>query len=272
MNAPTPANTITGVVDPLFRAIDVPSLNDAHLTALACGTLAVVRLPAFLPPADCLRIIAGLDQVPLGSYDAERVHPPIFRFGPVLNDYRADGNLAEVYWVHTQQARITWRRARLHPDPIAVSLARIAKAWGRPVQPARVAGRDLFAGTLREINAGAHVHYDEVVREFPGGLFDQRVVAQLAFNLYLSIPEAGGQTCVWRRSWSPPDEAHRSGYGYDSEVITGAQHVTVAPEVGDGVFFNPRHYHAVTAAQGGRRITVAFFLAITGAGELIVWS
>ncbi|MGH8951608.1 MAG: hypothetical protein ACRDX9_09295 [Acidimicrobiia bacterium] len=153
-----------------------------------------------------------------------------------------------------------------------MSLAGIAEAWGRPVQPATVAGRDLFAGTLREINAGARVHYDEVVREFPDGLFDQRVVAQLAFNLDLSVPEAGGQTCVWRRCWSPHDEVHRRGYGYNSEVIIEAQHVTVAPEVGDGVLFNPRHYHAVTAAKRGRRIAVAFFLAITGGGQLVVWS
>ncbi|MGH8951607.1 MAG: hypothetical protein ACRDX9_09290 [Acidimicrobiia bacterium] len=115
MNVSTPANTATGVVDPLFRAIDAQVLTDAHLTALACGTLAVIRIPAFVASADCQRTIARLNHVPLDSYDIERVNPPIVKFGPVLNDYRADGGLAGDYWVHANQARVAWQRAAYGP-------------------------------------------------------------------------------------------------------------------------------------------------------------
>lgn len=57
-----------------------------------------------------------------------------------------------------------------------------------------------------------------------------------------------------------------------SDVVAGAQHVTHVPEQGDGVSVDPRHHHAVAPSVGGRRIAVAFFPAITGAGQLIAWS
>ncbi|MBV6696137.1 hypothetical protein KV557_03230 [Kitasatospora aureofaciens] len=75
-------------------------------------------------------------------------------------------------------------------------------------------GRPLFGGTLREINSGARIHYDEAVREVPG-LFDQHRIAQLAFNTWFLAPESGGETRLWRRRWQPEDEQHRISYGFD---------------------------------------------------------
>lgn len=275
MNDPINRTASAGLADPLFQPVDAIALTDLHLTSLAAGTLAAVRIPQFMPRVDCERIAARLDAVPLDSYDAQRVDPPIMKFGPVLNDHRAPHGLAQGYWDQANAARAAWWRARLTPDPLVWSLERISAAWGRQVEAAAIDRRPVFAGTVREINSGALVHYDDVLREWspwhPTGLFDQRVVAQLAFNLFLSVP-TGGETRIWRRRWSPGDEARRNRYGYELDVVSDAQKVTVAPAVGDGLFFDPRHYHAVAASTGGRRIAVAFFLAITGTGSLIIWS
>jgi len=260
------------VIDPMFGPAEADRLAAYHLVRLAAGTLATVRVPGFLPAEVCRDVAAVLDSVPMDICDPRRVNPPIARLGPVLNDHRRDGALNASYWPQVDLARQTWRDTGLAPDPLRLCLDAFGVAWGGDIVSATIGGRAAFAGTIREINGGAHVHYDEVVREFPDGLFDQAVVAQLAFNAYLSVPASGGQTTIWRRCWQPADETARLGYGYRPEVVAGVQSVTVTPATGDGLIFNPRHYHAVAPSVAGRRITLGFFLAITATGQLIVWS
>ncbi|MET9428493.1 hypothetical protein [Streptomyces sp. NPDC003036] len=160
----------------------------------------------------------------------------------------------------------------MRPDPITVSLARIGSAWGAAVTTATIGGRAVFGGTLREINAGALVHYDDINREFPAGLFDQEIVAQLAFNVWVTVPATGGATTVWRHRWEPADERHREAYGYRPETVEHSQHISLAPELGDGLLFNPANFHAVEPNPTGRRVAFAFFLGLTTTGQLIAWS
>lgn len=262
------------LLDPLFRALDAPEFTDRHLANLAAGTVAAVRVPQFLDASACEAALAAVDRLPTADYDPARVPTRIVRFGPALNDYRrGDGTLdADRYWVAAEAARLAWQQAGLRPDPIAVSLARLGSAWGAAVSPATIGGRPVFGGTLREINGGALIHYDDVNREFPGGVFDQHVVAQLAFNVWVAAPEQGGVTSVWRRRWHPGDEAHRDAYGYTAAVVEGWQEVQHRPQLGDGLLFNPNNFHAVQANPGQRRIAFAFFLGLTITGQLIAWS
>lgn len=143
---------------------------------------------------------------------------------------------------------------------------------GAAVTPATIEGRAVFGGTLREINTGALIHYDDINREFPAGLFEQDVVAQLAFNVWAAAPHTGGVTTVWRHRWEPADEQHREAYGYRSETVERCQHVRLPPHVGDALLFTPANYHAVEPNPGGCRIAFAFFLGLTTTGQLIAWS
>ncbi|MER7585043.1 proline hydroxylase [Kitasatospora sp. NPDC097691] len=266
----------TTALDPLFTAVDGTSFTDRHLANLAAGTLAAVRVPDFLDRRTCASALSALDRLPTVDYDPARVPTPIVRFGPALNDYRSqDGRLdAGRYWRDAETARTAWQRAGMRPDPIAVSLARLGSAWGAAVAPATITGRPVFGGTLREINAGALIHYDDINREFPTGLFDQEVLAQLAFNVWVSVPEDGGATTVWRHRWEPADEQQRQAYGYRPEAVEHCQHVDLTPQLGDGLLFNPANFHPVAPnpTGTGRRIAFAFFLGLTTTGQLIAWS
>lgn len=261
-------------VDPLFAAVDAPAFTDRHIAGLAAGTAAAVRVPGFLDTSACTQVLAALGRLPVGSYDADRVPTPIMRFGPALNDHQAAGGGLDqaTYWAAADAARAAWAEARIRPDPIAVALARLGQAWGSAVTPATVGGRPVFGGTLREINQGALIHFDEVVREFPRGVFDQQIVAQLAFNLWVSAPVSGGETSIWRRRWQPGDEQYRDAYGYTPRVVDGCQHVRLRPAPGDALLFNPTNLHAVAPNAGERRIAFAFFIALTTTGNLIAWS
>ncbi|MFJ8695606.1 2OG-Fe(II)-dependent halogenase WelO5 family protein [Streptomyces roseolilacinus] len=261
--------------DPLFVAVDAPAFTARHLARLAGGTLAAVRVPGFLDPAGCRAVTGALDRLPTARYDPGRVPTPVLRFGPALNDYRLPGGGLDAarYWPDVDDARATWGRAAIRPDPVAHALALLGAAWGAAVVPATVGGRAAFGGTVREIDAGLLMHYDDVNREFPGGLFDQDVVAQLAFNLYVSVASGGGATTVWRHRWEPADEGHRDAYGYRPAAVEGRQRVELPPHPGDALLFDPAHFHAVQPNRGpGRRIAFAFFLGVTTGGRLVVWS
>ncbi len=264
----------TTTTDPLFVLEAATAFSDRHLAALAAGTLAAVRIPDLLTPEECAHVLTSVEGLPVGSYDPHRVPGRIARFGPALNDYRTvDGGLdAKRYWKAADEARCAWTAAALRPDPVAVSLARLGTAWGAAIGPATIGGRPVFGGTLREINGGALIHFDEVVREYPNGIFDQQIIAQLAFNLWVAVPELGGVTSIWRRRWQPGDEHHRDAYGYTPAVTREAHEVRHAPQLGDGLLFNPANMHAVSSNPAGRRVAFAFFLALTHTGNLIYWS
>ncbi|MGW5051375.1 2OG-Fe(II)-dependent halogenase WelO5 family protein [Actinokineospora sp. NPDC004072] len=258
--------------DPLFTAVEAGGFSEQHIASLVAGTAAAVRVPGFLDQQTCVEVMGALGGLPVGEYDPARVPNRVVRFGPALNDFRtADGGLdAGRYWPAATAAKLAWERARLRPDPVAVALGKLGTAWGSAVTPATIDGREVFGGTVREINDGALIHCDEVVRELPHG-FDQAVVAQLAFNLWVAAPESGGQTVIWRRRWQPEDDARRDAYGYRSTTVEGCQHVSLRPQVGDALLFNPVHLHAVNPCKG-RRVAFAFFLGLTTTGRLVVWS
>ncbi|MCH0542343.1 hypothetical protein I3F58_22880 [Streptomyces sp. MUM 203J] len=283
--AVTPADAATGgrtPLDPLFTALDASAFTGRHMARLAVGTLAAVRVPGFLDGAACRAVTEALGALPTAPYDPARVPTPVVRFGPALNDYRLPGAATarldgERYWPDAQTAREEWREwsrasALRREDPVAYALDRLGAAWGTPVAPATVHGRAAFGGTLREINAGLLMHYDDINREFPDGLFDQEILAQLAFNLYVSVAP-GGATTVWRHRWDPADERHREAYGYRHAAVAGRQRVDLPPHLGDALLFDPAHFHAVARNTGeGRRIAFAFFLGLTTGGSLVVWS
>jgi hypothetical protein len=256
----------------MFGVNECIQLNRDHLTKLAAGLVAAVRVRSFFSAEECTVIAEALKTVPLGSYDEELVQPRIAKLGPTAYDYYGDGGLRSEYWAEADQA--TRARSMLldGQDPLHLAVERLQKGWTGEVVPATVGGRPLFAGLIREINDGTRMHFDDIAREMPGAL-DDIPIAQLAFNCHLTMPPTGGDTQVYRRRWSPEDEDHRDGYGYDHTLTQDVPSVKVRAEVGDAVLFDPRNYHTVYATGGtGRRITLSFFIGLMSSGILTVWS
>ncbi|MDX2681576.1 hypothetical protein [Streptomyces soliscabiei] len=137
-------------------------------------------------------------------------------------------------------------------------IGQLAAAWGGPVTRATVGGQKLFAGMVRELKGDPRMHFDEVVREFPG-VFDHTPIAQLGFNCYISLPEDGGELNVFRRRRRPTDDADRVGFGWSQTIATQEPSLTLTPVLGEGILFDTRNYHFITPSTVGRRLTLAFF-------------
>ncbi|MGC4866956.1 proline hydroxylase [Micromonospora sp. DT53] len=260
-------------IDPLFVAVQAESITRADVAGLAAGRLAAVRVPGMLSAARCQVITAALANAPMDRYDESRVFPVVAKFGPAINDHRSGGELREDYWDAARAAEKCWSTLGLSDSPRELCLAAFRDAWP-DVAPGRRQRREMHVGIVREINAGLQVHFDDAVREYAGRLLDGEVVAQLAFNIYIRVPPAGGETVLWRRRWQPDDEALRvpGGYGFQEAVVADTQSLTLRPTLGEGFLFDPRHYHTVRQASDGRRISIGCFVGLTDDGRLALWS
>jgi hypothetical protein len=195
------------------------------------------------------------------------------RFGVGVSDHRDDGVVADSYWPAAEEGHAAWAGLGLAYDPFELCRAALGADWPGAVQIGRRGGRELAPGVAREPNHGFQVHFDEALREFRDDLLDSPLVAQFAFNLYLSVPDGGGETVVWRHRWHPRDESFRlpESYGYSEAVVGEAESVVLRPAVGEAILLDPRNFHAVRPSSGARRIALGFSMGLSITGDLFTW-
>ncbi|MEU4210810.1 proline hydroxylase [Streptomyces sp. NPDC026206] len=199
--------------------------------------------------------------------------PPVMRFGVGVSDHREGGVMMDGYWDAVEHHRKEWLGLGLPFDPFEECRAALGAEWPGGVSVGRRGGREMGSGVAREPNQGFQVHFDDALREFSGDLLDATLVAQFAFNAYISVSESGGETIVWRHLWGPADEAFRlpGSYGYAEAVVGEAESIELSPEIGEAVLINPRYFHAVRPSQGSRRIALGFAVGLSTTGELLAW-
>ncbi len=265
--------TSESVHDPFFRAVTSSAFKREQIEDLAAGRCAAVRVPDFLPKAMCEQTLRALENAVFDTYGRQRVDPPVMRFGIGVSDHRTDGVLAETYWEALEGHRRAWQGLGLPFDPFRECRDALGREWPAGVHVGRRGGKELGSGVAREPNQGFQVHFDDSLREFTGNLLDETLVAQFAFNLYLSVPRAGGETVVWRHRWQPADESHRltGSYGFSPSVTSGGESFELKPGVGEALLFDPRNYHAVRPSRDGRRIALGFSLGLGVSGQLLAW-
>jgi L-gamma-glutamyl-L-propargylglycine hydroxylase len=263
----------TRIHDPFFRAVTAREFRREMIADLAAGRCAAIQVPHAFPDARCREIFTALSEVEFASYGTARVYPAVMRFGVGVSDHRQGGIVADSYWAALADSQAAWRGLGLAYDPFAMCREVLGAYWPGRVAVGRRGGREMGAGVAREPNGGFIVHFDDASREFSGNLLDDSLVAQFAFNLYLSVPRKGGETVVWRHQWQPSDEAYRrpNSYGFDDAVVGAAESFELKPEVGSALLFNPRNYHAVLPSEDSRRIALGFSLGLSDTGELLTW-
>lgn len=259
--------------DPFFFSVTSRAFHRDLIEDLAAGRCAAVRVPEFLPKPLCEEILRALETSAFESYGTRRVYPPVMRFGVGVSDHRQNGGIADSYWEALENSQKSWRSLGLPADPFQICRDRLGADWPHPVAVGTRRGRTLGAGVAREPNQGFQVHFDDSSREFSGNLLDTTLVAQFAFNLYLSVPDDGGETVVWRHRWKPEDESFRlpHSYGYSEDVVGDVESFEIRPQLGEALLFDPRNFHAVRPSRSARRIALGFSVGMGCDGSLLAW-
>lgn len=136
----------------------------------------------------------------------------------------------------------------------------------------------MFAGLLRIFGEGSaaephqdHFDWDASLHEIYEATY---YPAQLAANVYLRLPERGGELAIWPVSLRRTEyERMRKGeYGVDPAQLR-AEPVVLTPRLGELILFNARMVHAVYPPELGNRVTWSSFIGYRGDSEpLTIWS
>ncbi len=144
-------------------------------------------------------------------------------------------------------------------------------------KPADYDGRELFSGIARIIPSGEDVvpHNDSFSRDVPDLALAKEVTGQFAANIYLRLPDQGGELQLW--DLRPTDQQllalppSKVGYGNDREHFRPPD-LHIRPGVGDLVCFKGNILHAINRVGPGTRLNMNCFVARRADGSLIYWS
>src|SRR5215467_2436490 len=94
--------------DDFFRAVTSPKFQRENIADLAVGRCTAVVVPDCVPTSLCEATLRALASAPFTTYGAERVYPPVMRFGVGISDYRRDGLVDDSYWEALEEGRRAW--------------------------------------------------------------------------------------------------------------------------------------------------------------------
>lgn len=128
-------------------------------------------------------------------------------------------------------------------------------------------GRKMLAGISRITNAhlsylsAEEPHYDALPEKYA------RLDTQLAANVYLRVPQRGGELELWDISPLPPLFEAPSNW----RAQLPEPHV-IQPQQGDLVIFNCRRPHAIGEFEGPARVTTQVFIGHQKGSPLKLWN
>lgn len=241
---------------------------------LVFGKTLIVRVGGFVDPAICPLIADGLQKA---GYDDYLNAPMVGRIGMSFFETGDKPEIVQHYF-DTAVSNIEKLRTACAPYQCPMDIFRcvIDETWPNGAHLQTLSGQKMFAGLSRNMRPATPLlaHHDMFARLAPHALEANNLLAQLAVNVYIDIPEIGGELIMWRDEISDSEFLARRGskYGMDLEPL-GEPDITVKPEVGELILFNARKLHAVAAGEGSDRLTVSCFLGYRGESQpLTIWS
>ena len=245
------------------------SLSSTSLQRLFGNEIPLIRIPQFAGLDECNGLVERASAIGFGDY--QNVTPKIERLGLTVFEYYRAGK--EQYFQAVNSATQYQNRILGGFNPLQRIMQLLQKTTGRVVRIASEPSYgEYFAGLTRKIEQGTQLHIDFAPNEQPGWEVSN-VISQLSWNLYLKVScNSHGKTHIYDCPWCPKDEQYKlDSYGYDDQVLAGANATSFRPQVGDVVIFNTKNYHTVEPTQG-HRIMFTSALGLLPSGDIIFWS
>lgn len=249
-------------------------LHLGALEALFNGDALVLRIPGFVPEGACQALSAGAQRV--GYHDYINA-PTVGRIGMSFYETSSDAELRELYFrTAIDNIRILRNACSPYAFPIDTLRCELDDIWPAGAQLQSMGGRKMFVGLSRNMRPGAPLlaHHDIFARLASDSAEALSLLRQIAGNVYIGMPEKGGELLMWHNEISDAEFLERRGerYGLPVESL-GAPDLVIAPRTGECILFNARKLHAVAPGLGGDRLTLSCFIGYRGRNEpLTLWS
>jgi hypothetical protein len=247
-------------------------LSPAALRALIGGDSLALRVPGYVPTGLCGEWAARIAESPQRGRFTNVEY--VSRIGMALLEAKNDDGVFENY-VRNAVERIWSTRALFHPylSPLDRLRLELDEIWPPGASILRLGGVPAFVGLVRIFDgSGSLPHVDRLGELVPPKLFVSPPVAQLAANVYLEVPETGGELEIWAGNEAFLRRRQDSAYGLDGESL-GAPSLRLKPEIGELILFSSARVHRVASGQDGRRTAMSCFIGFFGEDEpLRFWS
>jgi len=254
----------------------VDRLEQQHILDIVNGKLDAIRIKNFCSAEVCQEIS---EKVLNSSLYGRYVNAPkIGRVGQAFFESQA----CEKSKLQYAQKSVLWMkqlREECEPNltPIDKIRLELDEAWEKGAIVHSLDGTKMFAGLVREFATGscAEPHQD-ILSWDAKGVWDAEVVrSQVAINVYMRVPEEGGELVLWPRSLTAKEyETFQipGSYGVRRDVL-GSPSQVITPEAGELIMFNPRNVHAVDEIKKGLRVTWSMFAGIVSQDTpVVMWS
>jgi hypothetical protein len=156
-------------------------------------------------------------------------------------------------------------------SPIDRLRLELDEIWPSGAQIAAFEGKKMFVGIFRvmapELSGGSadHPHFDALPRQICS------LDAQIAANIYISVPPSGGELEVWTLDPLTPEDRLEDVDGKPWR-LSAPLPIQYKPEATDLVLFNSRRPHAVRAFSGRPRVSMQCFIGHRANAPLVLWN
>lgn len=249
------------------QVVETNSLTAPLLEKLALKEIAAIRVANFLDPSYCQQLSHKLLGYKGRTY--YEVAPQIGKIGTPFFESRTDETLRQQYYqnqaIHRQALEMACQGLPL-PNDLLFQTLHQQLANGIDIE--KIDGLPLSLGIFRILEEGSTLrpHQDMLKMDAPNAKSPKKILGQLAVNMYLQVPEIGGELIYWKESYSPA--------AYLANQLPGTVDLDIqklppplgilSPKVGDLVLINSNCIHAVNQVKKGCRITNGGFLGYYG--------
>jgi len=249
-------------------------LTQENLCGLIDHEFQVLRVPNFITGEACRLMSKGLKST---GYDDYLNAPSVGRIGMSYFETGLKSEIVDLYFSKAID-NINLLRTSCYPFPCPIDTLRciLDETWDAGCRLQMLYGKKMFVGLSRSMKPGVPLlaHHDMFGRHAPNTPEAKSLVSQFGINVYIDVPEAGGELAMWMDEISDHEFLQKRGtfYGIPLELL-GDPDLRVKPRNGDLILFNARKLHAVLAGTGTDRLTISAFLGYRGLQhDLTVWS
>jgi hypothetical protein len=153
---------------------------------------------------------------------------------------------------------------------------RLDEVWPAGAHVQTLFGRKMFVGLSRMVEPATTflAHHDIFSDDAPGMPEAESLNAQFGANVYVQMPERGGELLMWHRNLAKEefDQRRRGEYGIEISELPPPD-VVLKPGTGDLLIFDARKVHAVASPQDDNRLAFSCFVGYRGDDQpLTFWS
>lgn len=229
----------------------------AAMDRFATGECAGLRFRHFLKHEEIQRVLAAISDIGIEYYEGDDKAGRVVRKGKLgPNFFRFKDDHDEYFRRVDIFSTIFENKIIRHVDFFSRVREAISRIFALNNSMAEHHGKRMMNFTVRALPE-TPIHRDWIPTEKTGLSFSPRITDQFAWNIYLKLPDSGGQTRIFRTQ----DPA--------LAAVKGSVFTEAMPSVGDLIVFRSTQAHAVMPSSGDR-LTLSGFFATTPE-KLLFW-